>query len=246
MSDIPYVDRLRSQLVDGITNQQAQTRRRRKVLVTSLVVLAAVGTLGPAWALLFGGPDEEGQRPPENYWEYPLGEAVSVSNPEQAGLVFVPDEPDQLPDPIRILVSEEHRGPAALREIAWVFNVPEYGRFVIFQRIAEESAVLDEMRELVSQMPGCQRSPAPGEFGPGAVTEDCTFGNRSAVTVQERYQGLLLKGSTTTSLWWAEPLRPTDPDAINRQFENPILLVKVIGPAEEIDEGDAAQIAELV
>jgi hypothetical protein len=194
-------------------------------------------------------PMNQGLRLPPEFWENPIGNGVAIDDPLEAGLVFIPDVPDDLGLALRILVTPEDAAPAPYREIAWVYEHPQYGRFVIKERIASGTGVLAEIAELASHTPGCvPLSPVPSGLGEGAYGEVCHHGERSLITLGSGVTALMVVGENTTFVQWIVPLEfPTIDDEVLvhevEEYSDGALFVRVIGPTPDFSPEDAGAVA---
>jgi hypothetical protein len=182
--------------------------------------------------------------------------SVPVAGVDAARLPFGPNVPDGLGTPVRVVASDPAEYSGVDRAIAWVFDHPTYGLFVIQERIVPRAAVEAEWDELVGEAPGCRSVPATPEvqegFGldEGAAIEECSYGNRSFVTLDNGVRAFVLEGNVTTSLQWLEPVKDADEAALlayRAEVGNPALelavQVTVLGPVGELTKDEALEIA---
>lgn len=176
---------------------------------------------------------------PEDYFEYPLGDARVIETVEQAKLAYVPNVPDRLGEALRIQ-ADFRRFPGA-REIAWAFLHPEYGRFIIQERLESRSGIENYIRHSAAQECGCRTTSGGGTA--------CVYGEREQITLPGGITALVFAGDRNTSVEWVEPLRVLDEEAIRERRENipdPGLLVSVVGPSETFTRDVAVAVAERI
>lgn len=184
-------------------------------------------------------------------WDAPVdGAAVTISDPSEADVLFTPDVPQGLGTPVEIETSD----PASIddvvadRQIGWVFDHPDFGRFWVVEWIVDAGATLWEWdEEAASGPPGCRGiEPAAG---PSPVAEppavpgpspappvplySCTYADLSLEKVGDGALGLLMQGRNVTSLEWMRPAEDLDLETMDDSLiEEPMLLVLVMGPAD--------------
>ena len=220
------------------------------LFLVGAVLLSACGGIGPP-----RGSTGQGGGDVNINWDQPLPGGVLIADPAQASLAFAPDVPTGLGAAEGIFATAGDYESVALHEIAWVYNDPAYGRFVVIERVAESQAWQTEIANLVAETPGCVTVPADQQtekdFGAGAEPAiECHLGNRSVVTIRNGVTAFLLETDQVTSIEWLESLSAARANALERQFDtgvqNLAVQVVVVGLANELTADEAIAIAEKV
>ncbi len=198
-------------------------------------------------------PQSAGEQP--NWQAGALPGSIPIDDPATAGLAFVPHVPQDLGSPVRIFADDPSDYPPGQRAIAWLFEHPAYGLFVIQERVVPSGAVQREWEEMSAQEAGCHVVPAPPELAEGIGDKDatihkCNYGTRSLLTLADGRKAFLLEGMVTTGIEWIEPLEITDQKAIasiRAEVGNPDLelglRILVLGPVDELRGSEAIEIA---
>jgi hypothetical protein len=222
-------------------------------------------SLAAALALLWGcasgdtaapraiSSNSEGSATPNSFfaslWQNPIADGVAVESLDAEGLVFTPHAPAALGAPLRVVVTEETTVEGPYREVAWVYDDPAYGPFVVVERIVNESGATAEIQELSTHTPGCSPTPvSEEELGEGAYAEACTAGYGSLETLKDGTSALEFVGGNTTFVAWVEALTfpsSEDESAVTRvlEFSKPALYIQVIGPSPDFTKEDALAVA---
>jgi hypothetical protein len=208
------------------------------LVVVALASSSCASTSGPA------GAREPALAVPSGYWDNPFGNAsVEIADVAEANLPFEADVPgEDLGQPVRIVTSDPSE-PSVAREIAWVYDDPTYGRFIVRERAVNLSGAQKSISDLLGASPGCLST---GENG---ATVECHYGDRSAVHISDDVIGVLVAGAATTFVRWAGPATVIDEDAFAdyaNDFPVVGLLVEVIGPSGEFTPEEALAVAALV
>lgn len=202
------------------------------------------------WLLVAGcgSPDgvDSGEPPPQAGgdqsdidWTRPLEAGVPVEKASEARVAFLPEKPsDALGSPELILTTDPQYAQVAVRQIAWTYDHPKYGRFIVWERVTDEEAALAEWREMAAETPGCTTIPPDDQteqdFGVGAGPAiHCVMGERSFVTLEDGREAFVLNGPEYVTLHWLQPLRQPNQGALDRyknEFRNPALDIFVLGP----------------
>ena len=183
-------------------------------------------------------------------WENPVYNGVEIGSVADAKLQFSPDVPDGLGPAERLVVTPGNESDLG-REIGWVYDDPDYGRFVVLERVADGPLTEAEHESLAAASPGCRTLPATEEdeekFGKGAgPTIECNYGDASLVSVRGGTRAILIVGEISTALVWIEPLDFESVAAYETKFEHPALEITVMGPIAEFQPSEALAIAEKI
>ena len=164
-----------------------------------LMAVAAVAIAAAAIILMASAPVPDvpgghggvptGQRapaPPSIDWDHPIvGVTVASSSEAYGHLSFTPTLPVKMGAPLRIMVDDAHSNRAG-RQIAWVFQHPIYGRFVLTESITTfTQASLDALSDCTKSTGGCQ-------------------GTWTRLPLNHGRHGLLITGGPTTGILWIE------------------------------------------
>src|SRR6266508_6318453 len=171
-------------------------------------------------------------------WDQPIPGGVAVLRAEDAELAFQPDVPEGLGAPEAILATSQDHAAEADREIAWVFQHPTYSRFVIVERLVDESATEGEWADLASATPGCETISEAGVV-------ECHYGKRSIVTIRNTTSAFMLEGNATTAIHWLEGVDAKNQAAFAR-YRDPAVEVVVLGPASDFTAEEAIDVANAV
>ena len=166
-------------------------------------------------------PPTAGQEYPN--WENPIG-GERIERPEQAQLAFVPNVPDGLGEPMRIVATAPGQAPLPDREISWTYLHAEYGVFVVIQHMVDRPPTELEYQQFAGQEPGCTQHPS-GEL-------ECHSTRNTLLTLNNRVTALLSEGDTNASIAWLEPFQPVGENAaavVQREFSSPAVEIRVIG-----------------
>ncbi len=111
---------------------------------------------------------------------------VLVEDVATAELPFAPIMPTVLGIPEKVVLTPPST-PLPSTEMAWVFDLPGYGRFLVLEHVAERRPTQAEFRELAAQEPGCREIPLGDSdtagMGPGAGPRiECHMGIQYFVT----------------------------------------------------------------
>ena len=170
-------------------------RRRLPDQWPLVVALAAVAvTAGIAWFAHSTPPSHEGPAPttvsiagqgerlPIN-WDNPIaGTSVTSSDEAAAHVSFAPLVPTALGPPIKVIVDNGLRSHAGMT-IAWVYQHPSYGRFVVIEGKASWTQASLEALVVCDPAKGCE-------------------GRRALVSMKTGANGLLVTGGPTTGIIW--------------------------------------------
>ena len=195
-------------------------------------------------SLVRGGHPRIGrERIPPGFWDTPLSNAVEITAVAAAALPYAINEPDGLGAAKRVLTSDPAAEPEAFREIAWVYDHPVFGRFIVRERAVNLTGAQASIEELLGAKPGCV---SPGE---GGAIEDCHYGERSRISLPGGQTGVLFVGDVTTFVQWVEPAIVLDSAAFapyRGDFPQIGLLVEILGPAGDFTPEEAQTVAALV
>lgn len=227
--------------------------RRRDLLALCAAVLLIgcanpgarpIASPAPTTADGFTPGDVDQPNIPDTFWDDPLANGVEVQDVADADLMFVPDEPSHLGPPEKIVATKATDVNPALRAIAWVYRNPQYGRFVIIERITNRPGAEAEIREMAAETPGCHSTPGPSGLGDA---EECVYGERSLVTLENGATALVLRDVNTTNVRWILPLQlrsPEDEAVVEQldEYQDAALKIFVIAPGGSTFD-DAVEVA---
>lgn len=199
-----------------------------------------------------GAPEAgAGEGLPADFFDRPLGAlGREVPDVTAAGLPFQPVVPDRLGPALHRFVyvlSDDPRASAA----AWVFDLPDVGRFVVIERPDEvtEEGLLAEASPVPS--PGCETSEVRTDAGDRVTLTRCAYANVSVATLGPGRPALVISGGSVTSVTWVEPLILTEgaqADLEGLEGSNLALnlLVVVMGPADDLTPEEAVAVANRI
>jgi hypothetical protein len=193
-----------------------------------------------------GGASETGGGESDFHWGNPIAGGTVITDAAAADVAFAPLVPQGLGDSILIQETPADSTDGPLRELAFVYDDPSIGQFVIFEHLAEGKATLAEWNDLAAVQPGCMTSsPADSAFGSSGPRIECHFGDRSVVTIRGGTTAFLFEGDQTVAVQWLEQLDSVSKE-VAQVFQDPYLEIEIQGPAAELSGDEALKIAEEV
>lgn len=178
-------------------------------------------------------------------WREPLGQdAERVPDVARAHLPYEPEQPN-LPEASGIQVTSAAKAPPELRQIAWTYDDPSIGRFVVLQELIEGGSRAQEILEQPAQRPsGCVTiSPYDEEhFGEGAYKVECSGGGTSLVQIRDGTTAVAVQAAHSTSVTWLQPVEVTDRGVFARLVD-PRLQITVKGPSSDFSLDEAIAVA---
>ena len=192
------------------------------------------------------GPPEAGagEGLPEDFFDRPLGALGSeVSDVAAAGLPFEPLVPDRLGPALHRFVYVSPGDPLA-SAAAWVFDLPDVGRFVVIERPDDLSEEGLEAEASPVPSPGCATYEVQAPSGDRATLTRCAYAKASLSTLRSGRTALVIHGESVTSATWVEPLIPIDGTTADLEGWN--LEVTVMGLAEDLTPEEAIAVANQI
>lgn len=174
-------------------------------------------------------------------WEDPIGyEAVEVKSESEGDLPFVPDVPDGLGEPTRIVVSAFADEPIT-RRIAWIYEDSELGTIILEEDIAFETQA--DLEEPATNEPGCTVIWNEDFTG---YEVDCHGAGFSLIALDTGTNALAIDGNAVSALQWIESLDTTDPDVLKGQPEHAVLELQLFVEKDGLSPEELASIANSV
>jgi hypothetical protein len=178
----------------------------------------------------------------------PDGEEVPLSALDDPKSLSVPFAPLVLARHTPNLVQETPReqAPADHRQMAFAYDSPDEGQFVIFEFVLDSGAAMAEWERDVAQPEGCETNlPDPGISDQTGVT--CHFGKREFVNLSDGTRAYLFTGENGISLSWAVSIpEPLSSALKTDQMDEPAIIVEVEGLRVSMSRDELVGIADEV
>lgn len=171
------------------------------------------------------------------------GEGTEITDLAEAELPYAPMAPSGLGKPLRVVVTAG--GEPALRQIAWIYDHPDYGRFYVLEELATTTE--DVLLEPAMGDRGCTLTAHPE----GGYDMSCRLGDFRVAQIRGSVNALVSNGDNVRAVEWLEPVEITDEKAIEDfadfgDSEDLVLIVEVEGLSDEITLEELLEIAEKV
>ncbi len=226
--------------------------RHRAMLGIAAVVLVAVvsSCTGPSEGAT--AADASAVAGSENEFDFsnpiPDGQTVSATDLQDAKTLSVPFTPLLLDGYTPTLVEETppEQAPAIHRQIAFAYETPDTGQFVIFQYVLDAGAAMAEWEGNVAQPTGCQTvSPDPSIGDEPALS--CHFGEREFVSLEDGTKAYLYTGENGVSLAWAVPIPASESSGlVSDRMDEPAIIVEIQALRVSMSRDQITQVANSV